>query len=398
MIGMGLIILVSLAVFYLLMRPPAFDLWLMTLLLTATAVLSAIAGYAAYRLGLLERSPALLWTLLGNCILSSLLTFINIYLIAKLMFANAHDLLLATVLLLFATGIAVVLGYFFSSAVTDRINQLRLAAGAISQGDLSARAVLRGRDELALLAQTFNTMASQLQVTQRKQQELDSLRRDLIAWASHDLQTPLASMRAIVEALADGMVEDPKTIQRYLRTAQREINSLSTLIDDLFQIAQLDAGGMILDVRENSVTDLISDTLENFSELAKLRGITLQGSVRPGLDSVKMDAARIDRVLNNLVSNALRHTPDGGSLRVSAYRKTGVVRVEVRDSGEGISPEDLPYVFERFYRGEKSRSRQTGGAGLGLAIAKGIVEAHGGEIGVESNPKEGTLFYFTLPV
>jgi len=103
-------------------------------------------------------------------------------------------------------------------------------------------------------------------------------------------------------------------------------------------------------------------------------------------------------VLNNLVSNALRHTPDGGSLRVSAYRKTGVVRVEVRDSGEGISPEDLPYVFERFYRGEKSRSRQTGGAGLGLAIAKGIVEAHGGEIGVESNPKEGTLFYFTLPV
>ncbi len=398
LIGMLLIMLVSLGAFYLLMRPPAYDLWQMTLMLAATAIFSAMAGYAAYRLGLLERSPALLWTLLGNCILSSLLTFINIWLTAKLMFASPHDLLLATVLLFFATGIAVVLGYFFSSAITDRIDHLQLAAEAISHGDLSARASLRGRDELASLAHTFNSMASQLQVTQRKQQELDRLRRDLIAWASHDLQTPLASMRAIVEALADGMVDDAETSQRYLRTVQREINSLSMLIDDLFQIAQLDAGGLTLDIRENSLTDLISDTLENFSELAKQREITLEGSVQPGLDPVKMDAARIDRVLNNLVSNALRHASMGSSIQVSAYRGPENVRVEVVDSGEGITPEDLPYVFERFYRSEKSRSRQTGGAGLGLAIAKGIVEAHGGVIGVESNPEVGTLFYFSLPL
>ncbi len=398
MLGVGLILVLSLLIFYLVMRPPAFDLWLMTLLLAATAMLSAVAGYAAYRLGWLERSPALLWTLLGSYVLSSLLTFINVWLTARLMFANQHDLLLATVLLLFATGIAVVLGFFFSSAVTDRIRRLRQSAQAIAQGDLSVRAPVRGRDELASLAESFNEMAIQIQTAQRKQQELEEMRRDLIAWISHDLQTPLASMRAIVEALADGVVDDPETVQRYLRTTQREIGSLSTLIDDLFQMAQIDAGGLVLDVQENSLADLISDTLESFSELANQRSVSLQGSLEPGSELVNMDVARIGRVLNNLVSNALRHTPGGGKVEVRAVRQEHFVRVEVRDSGEGIDPEDVPHLFERFYRGEKSRSRLTGGAGLGLAIARGIVEAHAGEIAVESTPEQGTVFYFTLPL
>jgi signal transduction histidine kinase len=218
----------------------------------------------------------------------------------------------------------------------------------------------------------------------------------LIAWVSHDLQTPLASIRAILEALYDGVVAEPETVKRYLNTAQRDVRSLSALIDDLFQMAQLDAGGIPLEKAESSLADLISDTLESFSELASRQGVTLEGSAQPDVDPVLMDTQRIGRVLNNLVGNALRHTPAGGKVEVRARRTGPGVEVTVRDSGEGIRPEDLPRIFESFFRGEKSRSRATGGSGLGLAIARGIVQAHGGDIAVTSQPGD-TRFTFTFP-
>lgn len=395
-IGIAVILALSLGVFMLIMRPPLNALGLMALFLAITALVSALAGYGSYRLGWMDRSPTIRWTLLGGYALSSVLTFINVWLTARLMFASQHDLLLATVLLVFAGGMAMALGYFLSSTLTDRISLLDQAARAIAAGNLDVRIQVHGRDEMAGLARTFNQMAVELQATKAKQQELETLRRDLIAWVSHDLQTPLASVQAVLEALADGVVEDPETVHRYLSTAQRDIRALSALIDDLFQMAQLDAGGLSLDLAENSLSDLISDTLESFSELAGRRVVDLQGSVQPGIDPVWMDGQRIGRVLNNLVGNALQHTPPGGFVRVNARREPRFIRVEVLDTGEGIQAEDLPHVFERFYRGEKSRSRSTGGAGLGLAIAKGIVEAHGGRIGLESNP-QGTRFFFTLP-
>jgi len=249
---------------------------------------------------------------------------------------------------------------------------------------------------VATLAESFNQMAAQLQAADEKQRELERLRTDLIAWVSHDLQTPLASIRAILEALYDGIVEEPETVKRYLNTAQRDVRSLSALIDDLFQMAQLDAGGIPLERAESSLVDLISDTLESFSELASRQGITLNGSAEANVDPVLMDTQRIGRVLNNLIGNALRHTPAGGMVEVRAQRANAGVEVTVCDTGEGIRPEDLPNIFESFYRGEKSRSRATGGAGLGLAIARGIIHAHGGEIRVESQPGD-TRFIFSLP-
>ncbi len=395
-IGVGWIVALSLAIFYLMMQPPMNEIGLMALFLSITALISVLAGYGTYRLGWMDRSPTIRWTLLGGYALSSLLTFVNVWLTARLMFASQHDLLLATVLLVFAGGIAMVLGYFLSTTLTDRIRLLDRAAIKIAAGELDVRLPLSGRDELATLASTFNQMAAKLHAAQERQQELERTRRDLIAWVGHDLQTPLASIRAVVEALADGIVDDPQTAQRYLRSAQKDIQSLSTLIDDLFQMAQLDAGGIPLECAGNSLADLISDTLESFSELAARQTVDLKGRVEQGVDPVYMDAPRIGRVLTNLVSNALRHTPEHGSVEVIAMREKNRVRVEVIDTGEGIRVEDLPNVFESFYRGEKSRSRSTGGAGLGLAIAKGLVEAHGGEIGVESN-LHGTKFFFTIP-
>ncbi len=395
--GVVLALVVTLGIFYLLMHPPMDEIGLMALFLSITAVISVAAGYGAYRLGWINQTPRLSWAILGSGALSSLLTFLNVWLTARLMFASTHDLLLATVLLVFAGGISIALGYFFSEALTHRLARLTEAARAIEQGHLNARAPVNGRDEVAALARTFNEMAVQLEITARKQRELDLLRRDLIAWVGHDLQTPLASIRAMVEALADGMVDDPATAQRYLLTAQRDIQSLSLLIDDLFQMAQLDAGGLQLEKHPYSLADLLSDALESFSELAARQAVALSGEAAPDLDPVRLDAPRISRVLANLIGNALRHTPAGGAVRVKAERTADGVRVEVRDSGEGIRPEDLPHVFDRFYRGEKSRSRATGGAGLGLAIARGIVEAHGGRIGVESAAEQGARFFFTLP-
>ena len=399
--GILLILALSLGVFALLMLPPLKDLALMALYLGITALVSALAGYIAYRLGWINFSPALRWTLLGGYALASILTFFNVWFSAQMMFASEHDLLLAIVLLLFAGGMAMVLGYFLSNTVTERIDLLKGAAEKVAHGDLKTRVPVNGRDEVAALATTFNRMAEQLQVADQMQRQLEGLRRDLIAWVSHDLQTPLTSMRAILEALSDGVVEDPETVKRYLITAQRDVRSLSSLIDDLFQMAQLDAGGFPLHRAEASLSDLISDTLESFTELAKQGEITLEGNVDSDVDPVRMDTQAIGRVLNNLISNALRHTPPLG--RVSVWvRRTGLaVEVTISDTGEGIRADDLPHIFERFYRGDASRSRNRGtvGAGLGLAIARGIVQAHGGDIRVDSDgvPGRGTQFTFNIP-
>jgi signal transduction histidine kinase len=395
--GILIIVLLSLGIFYYIMRPPMSDLGYMGQFLTITALISGLAGYAAYRFRWLERAPALRWSLLGGYALASLLTFLNVWITARLMFASQHDLLLATILLLFAGGIAMVLGYFLSSTVSERIRRLDQAAKEIQAGNLSVRIPVSGNDEVARLARTFNQMAAQLQESQANQLALESLRRDLVTWAGHDLRTPLAGVRVLVEALADGMIDDPATSRRYLQQARKQIDHLSLLIDDLFQVSQLDAGGIPLNLEQASLADLISDTLENFSGQAAGQNIRLSGRATLEIDPIIMDVQRIGRVLNNLVDNALRYTHAGGSISIQAEVMGGRVRVTVQDSGDGISPTDLPHVFDRYYRGEKSRNQATGGTGLGLAIAKGIVEAHGGQIGVASSPGQGASFYFWLP-
>jgi signal transduction histidine kinase len=398
-VGILLIVAISLVFFKMLMSPPSNELGLMALFLGITALASALAGFLLYRFGWINASPTLRWTLLGGYALASILTFFNVWFSAQLMFASQHDLLLAIVLLIFAGGIAMILGYFLSNTVTERINLLKGAAERLAQGELQTRVRVNGRDEVAALSKTFNQMAQQLQAADQKQRELETMRRDLVAWASHDLQTPLTSMRAILEALADGVVEEPEMVKRYLATAQRDVMSLSALIDDLFQMSQLDAGGFPLARAQASLSDLVSDTLESFSQLAKQQEITLEGNVDSDVDPVFMDTQAIGRVLNNLISNALQHTPREGRISVWVRRTKQGVEATVSDTGEGIRAQDLPHIFERFYRGDASRSRNrgTGGAGLGLAIARGIIRAHGGDIQVESQTGKGTQFTFNLP-
>lgn len=396
--GALLVLAIGLGLFYLMMQPPLQEMGLMTALMGGSGVLSVVAAYLGYRSGWIIHSPRIGWTLAGGYAFAGLLAFLNVWVTARMMFLNQHDLTLATILLVFATGIAVVVGVFLSDTITSRIRQLNAAAGQVASGQLGTRLPAVGRDEVAQMTRTFNAMVAQLEAAERKKAEVEALRRNLVAWAGHDLRTPLTSIRAIVEALADGLVEDEATRQRYLSTARADIESLSHLIDDLFEMSQIDAGGLKLDLEPGYISDLVSDSLERFSEQARQKAIHLEGQIDPQIGPVRMDERRIGRVLANLIANALRHTPAGGSVQVSAQWSGAGLQVAVQDTGEGIQPEDLPYVFEQFYRGEKSRSRATGGAGLGLAIARGIVEAHGGTIAIESEPGKGTRVRFTLPV
>ncbi len=379
---------------------PPEDVLLLLEYLASTGLLTILASYGLYKLGLANWFRSLRWALLAVIVLTVALIFVNVWVTARLMFLQPHDLRLTGLLLIFAGISAVSFGFFISSALTERISKLAEGTERIAAGDLSARVVVVGNDELTALATMFNRMASRLEEVDNEKRMLEQTRRDLIAWVSHDLRTPMASIRVMLEAMADGVVSDADTTQRYLRNAQTEIQHLSRLIDDLFELAQLDAGHLALDLEPSSLRDLISDTLENMRAQAERRSINLSGRVDDGIDPVVMAPEKIQRVLNNLVGNALRHTPAGGSVALQARLDENKVRVDIVDTGEGIASNDLPHVFESFFRGEKSRSRDDQGmrgAGLGLAIAKGLVEAHGGSISVRSEQGHGATFSFTLP-
>jgi signal transduction histidine kinase len=397
-LGVGVLtgLLLVAVVTTLLMQPPLEELATLIGTLAATAAISLAVGYVLYRRGW-ARSPSLMMTLILAYVWAAILTLFNVWVMARLMFVNAHDLTLAGVLLLFAAIIATTFGVFVAASVTDGLRQLAKTANRLASGDLGARARVGGRDEISQVATSFNAMAVRLQKAHEEQHELERLRRDLIAWTSHDLRTPLTSMRVMVEALHDGVVDDEETRLRYYRTILAEVVSLKDLIDDLFELAQIDAGGIKLEVSAVSLSDLISDTIEGFRPLCEQQDVQLSGQVGPDLESVVMDASRIGRVLLNLVNNALQYTPPGGRIEVQAGRSGSEVSVLVCDSGSGFNPADLPRVFERFYRGEQARSRATGGAGLGLAIASGIVDAHGGRIWAENSTEGGAVVGFAIP-
>jgi signal transduction histidine kinase len=208
-------------------------------------------------------------------------------------------------------------------------------------------------------------------------------------------------MRAMVEALNDGVVTDTDTVSRYMRTIQSETQHLTNLIDDLFELSQIDAGALRLHLEPTSLEDLVSDALESMRAQAEKKNVRLQGQVEGVPPRVPMDAPRMQRVLYNLMQNAIRHTPADGTITLTVRGASDKVELTVADSGEGIPGSDLPYVFDRFYRGQPARTRdkQEPGprAGLGLAIAKGIVEAHGGTISATSQPGEGATFHVVLP-
>ena len=389
-------LVVAAALFLVLMQPPTSEMRALISTLAVTSLISLGIGYILYRRGW-ARSGSLMRTLTITYIWAALLTLINVGIMQRQMFVSEHDLQLSGVLLLFAAIIAMTFGLFVSASVTDGLRLLANAAQQLADGDLNARVDVSGTDEVAQVGLAFNEMAGQLQQVDLQRTELENLRRDLIAWASHDLRTPLTSIRVRVEALNDGVLDDPATQQRYYQSILNDVLALNVLFDDMFELAHLDRVDAALEKTPSSLSELIYDCLERFQTLGEEQGVQLSAAIGPDVDPVPLNSAKISRVLDNLLSNALRYTPEGGRIVINANRSGEGVVVTMEDSGPGFVEKDMARLFEQFYRGEQARSRATGGAGLGLAIARGVVEAHDGRIWAENIAGGGACVGFELP-
>lgn len=393
-------ILLSLGIVATNLNPPESDIQLLFWFMFASGTGSIIGVYMLYRLGVFERFNSLRWTLLANIVLLCVLIFINVWLTAHLMYISPHDFVLTLALLVFGGIVGAMCVFFIAGVWIKRITILGQAARDLAAGNLKTHLTVRGNDELAQLTRSFNQMIDGLQAIEAQKHQLEQTRRDLVMWVSHDLRTPLATIRAMNESILDGMVTDKDTIARYIRSMQGELFHLSKMIDDLFALAQMDNGVFRVQRERASLRDLISDTLGGMSAKAAQLGITLKGEVEHGIDVLPIAADKIQRVLNNLIENALRHTLTGGYISIGVRRVESWVEVAVNNTGSLISADDLPHVFDSFYRAEPSRAQNDGyrGTGLGLAIVRGFVEAHGGAITVESHESKGTTFRFTLPL
>ncbi len=291
---------------------------------------------------------------------------------------------------LIAGGLALILGAVLAASITAPLRRLRAAAEAIAQGRLDQRVPPGPPDEIGALSAAFNRMAEGLA-------QAEELRRRMVADIAHELRTPLSVIQAQVEALLDGVF--PADAE-HIRPIHEETLLLRRLVDDLRTLALADAGQLQLERAPTDVAGLVQRAVSRFQPQALEKGVTLTAEVAPDLPTLKLDAQRMDQVLGILLDNALRYTPAGGRVcvRVEKRGQDGRLRLSVSDTGPGIPTEDLPHVFDRFWRGEKSRSRAGGGSGLGLAIAKQLVEAHGGRIWAESTPGQGSTFFMELPV
>jgi signal transduction histidine kinase len=249
--------------------------------------------------------------------------------------------------------------------------------------------------ELAELARELEAAYGRLAAAHEREQALEASRRELVAWVSHDLRTPLAGLRAMAEALEDRVVADAETVHRYHGRIRTEVDRLSEMVDDLFELSRIHAGALRLSRRRIGLADLVAEAVAGAEPLARAKGVRLRGDAQPGLP-LHVDAAELSRALRNLVVNAIRHTPSDGTIEIAGGIEGGMACVTVADGCGGIPEHDLPRVFDVAFRGEAART-PGGGAGLGLAIARGIVEAHAGQIGV-TNTGPGCRFVIRLPL
>jgi signal transduction histidine kinase len=346
--------------------------------------LATLAAGLAVALAL-RRLPTLRLQLAGLALLATLLPLAAVVLSGVVMFDTEHDVVLLAAAAASST-VALASAALVGRAIARPVDRLQATSAALAGGDLSARADETGPAELRHLARATNEMAIKLE-------ELFDARRQLVAWASHDLRTPIASLQAMVEALEDGLAEPAD----YLPAMREQVRALGMLVDDLFELARIDAGALTLELQDAPVAGLVETTVRGLQPQADARQVQLEAR----LDGVEARARcapdKVERVLYNLVANALRHTPSDGSVAVLVRPQEQEVLVTVEDSGEGIPPEALRRAFDGFWRADRARPRDGAGAGLGLAIARGLVEAQGGRIWAENRPGGGASVSFTLP-
>lgn len=282
---------------------------------------------------------------------------------------------------------ALLLGFVLSRRITDPLLRLNQAAHRLAEGDLTQRVPVETGDEVGRLAQTFNFMAARLE-------ELEKLRRKLTADVAHELRTPLTAIRSYIEAFQDGVL---KPEAKHLEDLHQEVLRLVRMVEDLRELSLAEAREKRLRLEPLELGELAASVADRLRPLMEEKGIALEVAPGPGL-MVRGDAEALNRVFHNLLFNAYQYTEKGGRVWVRVERRDGMAAVEVSDTGTGIAPRDLPYIFERFYRADPSRNRATGGTGIGLTIARELVQAHGGRIEVESELGRGSTFTVLLPL
>jgi len=319
---------------------------------------------------------------------------------ASAMFLSSHDLavldLVLVVAAVVALGAALVLARRLSAGVVAlerRTERIRAERSDARHRDLAAVPLAA---ELAVIAEALDALDDRLRDADERQRRLEESRRELVAWVSHDLRTPLAGIRALAEALEDGVVQDAETVARYHRTLRVETDRLSRLVDDLFELSRQSAGVLRLQFQRVRLDDLISDVAAASTPTARAKGVDLVGRAEHGAGVVVVSTVEFLRALRNIVENAIRHTPAGGTVEVAARLGDGRAHVEVTDTGGGIPAEQLERVFDAGFSGDTARTPDGHGAGLGLAIARGLIEAHHGSISAV-NVAGGARFVVTIP-
>jgi signal transduction histidine kinase len=364
----------------------------LALLLLPAAAVTVVAAVLA---GPLLRRASFRARLVAVALVAAVASLANLGALAALMFVDPHDAALMGVLLAYSLGAGVAAALVTSRSQASAVGRLARAAERLADGDLGARVGRLGAGpELDSLARTLDDMAERLEAALAAERAADRTRRDLITAVSHDLRTPLSGLRAMAEAIEDGIVDDPVTVRRYLAEVRAQVETLSTMVDDLFELVQLEQGALLAEPPRARLEDVVGAAVDACRTQAAAKGLVVEHR----LDGAGTAACspRLVRVLHNLLQNAIRHTPSDGTVRIEARRRPDALEVVVADTGEGIPTEALDRVFDPFWRGDPSRSGP--GAGLGLALAKRIVDALGGDIRVESAPAAGSRFAVVLPI
>jgi signal transduction histidine kinase len=315
--------------------------------------------------------------------------------VSLLMILSDHEAVLVAAIVLGAGLLAALGARLVANGILRDVESIRDGLAAVGRGERDARIVTEARDELAQLAAAANAMIDELGTQEAARDQSDSARRDLVAAVSHDLRTPITSLRLLAEAVGDDIV-DGELRRAYLDRMRTHIDALSALIDDLFELSRLESGDINWSLERVPLGELVGETVEAMRLEAEAKGVAVSASVPRELAAARANPEKLQRVLFNLIQNAIRHTPADGSVVVRAEPVAAGIEVEIADSGAGIAPEEREHVFTAFYRGGADSARTGDGAGLGLAVSRAIVEAHGGRIWL-ADSTAGARVRFSLP-
>ena len=310
--------------------------------------------------------------------------------------AQIFTLILEAVVIGFV--ISIIISLVLSKTLLSSIQGMTKAAEAMADGDFTRKIRVESEDEIGILSKTFNDMAAQIENMLEELKKAEKLRRDFVANVSHELRTPLTSVRTFAETIYDNADLPRETEEEFLRVVINECDRMTKIVQDLLELSRFDSGHSMLALEEFKIEKSVRDIYAAISLDAKKRGHLLNLELEWKLPVIVGDRARIEQVLMNIITNAVKYTPDGGTIDIYSGRAGENVWVKIQDTGVGIPQEDLAHVFDRFYRVDKARSRESGGTGLGLSIAQEIISRHDGDIIIDSTPGEGTTVTVVLPI